>query len=131
MCQCLTCPYQRAQVINIVISAIKDNLSDARNWSGVGIVCLSVGAYCYAGQLAKRGNPKPDEEAAGKAASELSPLTPSDELTIFYASQKGHGKRFAEDQSQRAENSAWCGGEPQRTVPPGRSGAAPCERPSR
>jgi len=35
------------KVVNLVISAIIDNLSDPRNWTGVSIVCVAIFTYAY------------------------------------------------------------------------------------
>ena len=80
----------RVQVIIICISAITTaNLDlDARNWVGVVTVCLSIGAYAYAQQLAKAHPPKPlavpwlksearaDAEAGRAGVTEGTPLKP-------------------------------------------------------
>jgi len=70
------------KVLNIVISAIKDGISDTRNWIGVALVCAALGVYAYFSYQAKKAPPKSElfsKDAKGSLerglVSEGTPLT--------------------------------------------------------
>ena len=45
------------KVVNIIISALRDGVSDTRNWIGVALVCASLCIFAYFSYMAKRGVP--------------------------------------------------------------------------
>jgi len=66
------------KVVNLVLSAFTDHLTDPRNWAGVAVVCASIWVYAYIGYVEKTSKAPPppqkgDAETAGKP-SEATPL---------------------------------------------------------